>query len=289
MFLDWVGSRGKRPFFAWLHYWDVHRPYARDPEFEAMYSDGSRVERKVGRELWHYNLNSTRLESLGFGDPELSFISDRYDAGIYMFDMMFKELLDGLREKGMYDNTLLVLTSDHGESLLERKEMFFAHDPFLYNEVIKVPLMIAVPGRNTGRSVDENVMLVDIYPSILRFLGIEGKYPRQRDGEALELNGESPVGVEGREILSECFGWRFKRAILLDRMKYIYDFEKELCEAYDLARDGKEETSLDDDPGKAAIPGLMNRYRNDFIEDLNDRLIDRDQYERLKALGYVES
>jgi arylsulfatase len=183
MFLEWLDGRGKRPFFAWLHYWDVHRPYARDPRYEAMYSDGSDVERKVGRELWHYNLNSGRLEGLGFGNTELSFISDRYDAGIYMFDQMFEELLAGLKERGMYDNTLLVLTSDHGESLLEREEMFFAHDPFLYNEVIKVPLMIAVPGQHAARNVEESVMLVDIYPSILRFLGIEEEYSVQADPE----------------------------------------------------------------------------------------------------------
>jgi hypothetical protein len=72
-------------------------------------------------------------------------------------------------------------------------------------------------------------------------------------------------------------------------MKYIYDFEKDSCEAYDLSRDEKEELSLDADPGKAGVPELMNRYRNDFMNDLKDRLIDRDQYERLKALGYVES
>jgi arylsulfatase len=288
MFLKWLARRGTRPFFVWLHYWDVHRPYARDEKYEAMYSEGSAVSKKVGRELWHYNLTEDRMQNLGFGGPELDYIYDRYDAGIYMFDRMFQQLLDGLKELGVFDNTLIVLTSDHGESLLERDEMFFAHDPFLYNEVIKVPLLISVPGHRDQGKVSEPVMLVDIYPSILRLLGIEKRYDLASDGIAFNLDGRSETSGGARDILSECFGWRYKRAIIVDNVKYIYDFEKNACEIYDLVKDGEEKVMLDHGPQGTAITGMMNRYNNDFMEDLKARLMDHDQYERLKALGYVE-
>lgn len=288
MFFEWLGRQRQRPFFVWLHYWDVHRPYARDERYEAMYSDGSIVDRRVGRELWHYNLSGEEIRNLEFSTADLAYISDRYDAGIYMFDLAFRELVDGLKELGVFDNTLIILTSDHGESLLERDEMFFAHDPFLYNEVIRVPLLVRLPGNHARREVNEQVMLVDLFPSILRFLAIQEKYPIDSDGTAFDLAGIGGVSAGARDILSECFGWRHKRAIIAGSLKYIYDFEKKNCELYDLERDAAEKMMLEVDSGDSRVLEMMNKYDNDFVDDLRGRSMDNDQYERLKALGYVE-
>jgi len=85
-------------------------------------------------------------------------------------DSEIRKLFDGLESRGLLDNTLVVLTGDHGESLGEHGET--THGYFAYNSTIWVPLIITGPGINTAR-IDEYVSHIDIFPTICDFLGIE--------------------------------------------------------------------------------------------------------------------
>jgi len=294
MFLKWLKAKREAPFFVWLHYWDVHRPFAQDEQYELLYSDNKFNSREIGRELSHYNLREKNIKDLGFTEDDLRYLYDRYDAGIYTFDLMFKNLLAGMKEMGVYDNTIIVLTSDHGESLMERTEMYYAHDPFLYDEVINVPLIIKLPGGHTKVELEEPVMLVDLLPTLLMTLGIRDRYNIETDGIALDLPVKysllNPVGVvsNGRDIVSECFGWRQKRAVIIDGVKYIYDFQKDEFEVYDLVIDGAEIVNNNFNDMPVNIEKIMNSYNNDLTGAVKENDMDAEQYERLKALGYID-
>lgn len=288
MFLEWLRDKGDSPFFVWLHYWDVHRPYARDQRYESVFSESRIVNRRIGRNMKHYNLRRKNIEELGLTENDLNYICDRYDAGIYTFDLVFKDLIEGLKKLGLFDRTVIVMTSDHGESLLERDEMYFTHDPYLYNEVINVPLIIKLPDDQKTLEINEPVMLVDLMPTLLRLFGISNKYHIESDGMSLDLSGATENLGSSREIVSECFGWRHKRAIIIDDIKYIYDFEKSDFEVYDLREGEKEQASIPQEELAVFYGKVMKNYKNDMAAVAEDEEMDANEYEMLKSLGYIE-
>ena len=108
--------------------------------------------------------------------------SDLYDAEIASLDDAVGELLDGMREAGLLDDTIVVVTSDHGEHFGERQRV--EHSFSLYRPILHVPLLVRVPGRLTGgRVVDDLVRLEDVFPTILDACG--RPVPPGLDGESL--------------------------------------------------------------------------------------------------------
>ncbi len=288
IFLKWLKGNRDSPFFVWLHYWDVHRPYARDEKYELLYSNGRFSSREIGRKMSHYNLRRKKIEELGLSDDDLHFIYDRYDTGIFTFDVAFRELLEGLKELNLYNNTIIIVTADHGESLLERDEMYFAHDPFLYNEVIHVPLLVRIPNADGKQVVEDPVMLVDLLPTLLEYFGMSSEYKIDSDGIAIDIREKPYNGNGNREIVSECFGWRHKRALIEDGIKYIYDFQNNEYEVYDLSVSEIQEAHIPSRQLKLCIDKIMHNFNNNLLPGVDEEEMDTGQYGQLKALGYIE-
>ena len=95
----------------------------------------------------------------------------RYDAEIAYADYAFGRVLDVLEELSVLDTTLVVFTADHGEALGERGQYYLHHEPYVYDEVLRLPLIIAGPGVPAGRS-ERLVQSVDVMPTVLEMLDI---------------------------------------------------------------------------------------------------------------------
>src|SRR5690606_27537973 len=108
------------------------------------------------------------------------FLSDRYDDSIRFVDDQLKLLFDGLKEDGFLDNTIIIITSDHGESFLEHGRI--GHQESLYKELLMVPLIISGPGIKAQR-IPDAVNLVDLFPTVLDLLGLPPS--RQPEGHSL--------------------------------------------------------------------------------------------------------
>ena len=135
-FLDWQGTVGRRPFFAFLNFFDAHEPYRPAEEFRR-----------------HF----VRKPSDAVG---------RYDAAIATIDDVIGRTLQVLQERGVLDNTVLVVTADHGEAFGEHG--FTTHGNTLYLETLKVPLLVRFPGVvPAGRRIDAAVSLVDVTSTVL--------------------------------------------------------------------------------------------------------------------------
>ena len=108
-----------------------------------------------------------------FMTPEdIRWISDSYDDGVRYLDAFIEEVLSALRRMGVYDDTAIVLTSDHGEMLLEQPGLI-GHRRFLYEPVLHVPLIVKPPGGAGGRRIEDLVSTVDIFRTLLDFSGVE--------------------------------------------------------------------------------------------------------------------
>ena len=291
-FLAWVDG-DEQPFAAWVHLWDVHRPYGfrdwnpdyfrgrieREPNAMTLAYEETRFGTptppstvEMGRTEGAYNLSAQRRAELvaQLGPQrtaaDLDYITSRYDGGVWYADQGLGQLLDGLAQRGLLDNTLVVITADHGESLREREPCYFTHDPFLYEETLHVPLLVRLPGaEHAGERVSSLTRHVDIIPTIHEVLdvpllgdeqgkslvpAIEGKpqgltflLAQTKTKNAKERVARIEPGVEG---------WLEERVALSDgKYKLIHDVALARWSLFDLTADPKEQEDLSGDPAHA--------------------------------------
>jgi arylsulfatase A-like enzyme len=163
--LSWQRNRG-RPFFAFLNYNDAHTPY-KDPDDPAP-GFGIRPS------SWHDRLvlqqwNTLEKTKLPYHDVQMA--NDLYDDAIAYLDRRLGALLDELQRRGVLEDTVVIVTSDHGEHLGDH--MLFFHGCSLYRQLVEVPLVVVCPKRvPAGRLVAEPVSLRDLPATVLDLLGL---------------------------------------------------------------------------------------------------------------------
>jgi arylsulfatase A-like enzyme len=189
-FLRWLDRREPgRPFFAFLNYYDAHTPYLPPAEFAQKFSP------VIPRGYFH--------EGARLAPEVIDELRDAYDGAIAYLDYELGRLLADLRERGLLDDTLLIVTSDHGESFGEHGLM--AHGNSLYLNLLHVPLVIVNPARvPTGRSIAEPVSLRDIPATVVDLIGLDGEigFP----GKSLSRHWADPLPVttlSGDVLLAE--------------------------------------------------------------------------------------
>ena len=278
--LEKLSRVSDRPFFLFFHTYEIHDPFhEREPYSDKCYSDfgddsardyiyGALARPRSADDdyLLYYDLMKWKKgEHVGsavpVGSDELELVSCLYDSGISYADAQIDRLLGWLEQRGLLENTLVVLTSDHGESLGEKG--LFKH-AYLYENNLMIPLVFRFPGgQNGGRSFDSQVSTVDILPTILEYLGIDDE--SRPDGESL-----LPM-IQGEEESHRPEAWSYaafeNRGISLridNQLKYIYNNT-----AMSPAHGHEELFGLRDDPGE-----LVNLAPGDpdAAEKLRDRL-----------------
>ena len=255
--IAWMAERSDQPFFAWVHLYDPHAPYA-PPEPYA-----SRFPRSM---------------------------QGAYDAEIAFTDAQAGRLLDALGPDR--SRTLIVVVGDHGESLGEHQEQ--QHGFFVYDAVTQVPLLIAGPAVPV-RTVAEQVRIVDVMPTILAATGVEA--PKAVQGSSLlpllsderaSQRRETPAFAESWYPRFH-YGWSELRALRDGRYKFIAAPRREL---YDTEHDPGELTNLAEanprlaDAMQGALDEMVARTSVD-AEAAAPQEVDPDVEERLRALGYV--
>ncbi len=255
---DWLEENNKQPFFLFVHYFDPHVPLIAPEPFAS----------RFGSSPWA-----------------------AYSAEIAYTDHHIGALLEKLKSLDLYESSLIIITSDHGEALGEHGES--EHGYFIYDCSVRVPLIIKAPGQSRARRVEEIVGIVDIVPTVCSILGIE-----------------KPLGVRGMDLSRYIQGgttnkqrrYLYSESLLpcdincnpllgvsSNGWKYIQTTREEL---YDLQRDPKELQNL------AAIePEHSQKMQkqlklildeNTKTDENESRLIlDEESRKRLASLGYV--
>jgi arylsulfatase A-like enzyme len=170
-FLDWLADRRRdRPFFAYLNYFDAHEPYVPPEGFAGRFGIRPRLPRDF-RSLLDY-------ASPGWStvhEREIVMARDCYDDCISFLDDQLGQLLDQLESQGVLDDTLVIITSDHGEAFYEHGS--FLHGNSLYLEEIAVPLVILAPNAPAGRVVTQPVSLRDLPATVIDQSGLSAGSP----------------------------------------------------------------------------------------------------------------
>jgi arylsulfatase A-like enzyme len=288
--LEWIEQAPTDRFFLFLHYYDVHSDYRALPSYERQFvrrgeavADGSTQQ-----------LRRLRNGEVALGEADATRLLDLYAAGIRQLDDGIARLLRALRERGLLADTLLVITSDHGEEFLEHGGVL--HGRTQYDEVLRVPLIVVGPGVPAQLRVHEPVSLIDVVPTVLARLGL----PAPTDLDGLDLSPllrEGSRGSLGRELL---FGEAdhgnptpdATRSVRAGRWKAILHRDGERLELYDLEADPHERH-----PVTSAHPDVAERLRREIDAFMRDEQpidpsravppLERDEIEALEALGYL--
>jgi len=191
-FLDWLDGVGKRPFFGFLNYFDAHDPYLPPDDWFRRIAGYSRPDhlsplRRLG----------IRQRKDQMRPADILLERDSYDASIAWLDGEIGKLLAELGRRGLRENTIIVVTSDHGEEFGEHG--VFLHGHSLYRDALHVPLIIVAPGRTPrGERVTQPVSLRDLPATILAL--VNGHSSTTFPGASLQRfwsgtppQGEAPV------------------------------------------------------------------------------------------------
>lgn len=253
--LAWLKKHRNEKFFLFLHGYDVHGQSTPPDGYDYRFVDKDYDKRYSGSELEQEILREEGLEKgqLTMRNEDVRFWRAIYDEKIQRADAKFGMFLDEFSKLGLDEETVFVLTSDHGTEVYEHRR--FDHGFTLYQELIHVPLVFKLPGENFEMRIDERVSSVDIMPTILELLGIEQSknVQRQLRGKSLlpAMRGE-PVK---RDVISETNyrEYTYKRSIIADdHWKLIYTLELRTRELFNLKNDPNETTNLVDlHPDKA--------------------------------------
>lgn len=294
--LDWLRQAGHRgPFFLFLNYMDAHTPYVppppfntkfpgRDPHF-APFSDYARLKRAV---LDHtYRLRPSERDHL----------TSQYDGGLAYLDSEIGHLLRELREMGLYDNTLILITADHGEAFGEHDSLEHAIG-FLYQDQVHVPLLVKYPRQQEGRISDEMASDVDFMPTVLECAHL--KAPANLQGRPLQLTDNTTApgvvyAADGRltSIGDAKVPLRFqglRRAAFSGSLELI-TWSQGPPELYDLATDPAEAHNLyrADDPLAAALMSHVKTWSASIPRQHKlPAKVDKSVLEGMRSLGYIQ-
>jgi arylsulfatase A-like enzyme len=266
-------ARAEEPFFAFVHYFDPHYPYTPPDGYDSMFATGS--------------------------DDDLAATIGAYDGEIAFADREVDVLLRFLERSGLDDETLVVVTADHGEGLMDHGHL--KHGIHVYEEAVRVPLLFRLPGGTEGGKIlAEPVELLDLMPTILDLAGVEAGDDLQGRNLAGALRGTDrldpgravylhrrhydPQTIGRIRVAGEKFGIR------VGPWKYIEGEEGDSPELFHLIDDPQERVNLADS-------------RPDVAEDLASRIaawkaaharggfeqpeLSPEDRERLEALGYL--
>ncbi len=250
--IPWLDSVKQKPFFAWIHLYDPHAPYEPPEPFAARYR----------------------------GQPYLGEVA--------YTDQVVGRLVSWLKTAGAWDNTILVLMADHGESLGEHGEK--SHTFFVYDAVVHVPFIVRTPWGDRGRN-SAQVATVDLMPTVLDLVGLEAQ--ESIDGRSLARLVLDPAAEAGGLAYSETYftrfhyGWQHLRALRDGTWKYIDAPKPELY-------------AIREDPGETKNVFKANSRRAEDLRLAMERMggsgaqaapdkssLDPETLQRLAALGYV--
>lgn len=300
--LDTIKARGGKRFFAYIHFMDVHLPYNKN-KFNYLFTS-----KRKDRHFGPGKLSLSRVKrpmlngTLSADDKE--YLAGLYDGQIRSVDENIKALVSWLKEKGMFENTLLVFTSDHGEEFWDHRN--FEHGHSLYNELVHVPLIL-VGNKLKPSVVEKPVRSIDLLPTVLKMAGIDTGNYRLEGTDILA----APPAVETHNpgvsifVMNTLYGpekycvLHGDRKLIFNTKEWTKDKNKfrgfpgeDEYELYDIAGDPLETKNLADLDSEKETLSRLKKMLTEFIDKKSTvkskRVkIDKKTKDELKSLGYL--
>jgi len=281
------------PVFLYLHFMEPHTPY--DPPeviLDSVFGDAERPD------LEDLNRRAVLAQKFAPSPEVIENVGRLYDAELMALDGALRRLFVSLEVRGLLENALVVVTSDHGEELGERGRLGHGHT--LHEELIRIPLLLRTPGQTRGADVRVAASHVDLAPTLLDYAGIEA--PAAFEGESLRpfveagLAGDGAPPAPPRVVFSELYRedpsrLRHRRAIVRGDEKLLETVDGRL-EFYSLGGDPAErDPDALSEARRAELQELLEQRSRSAERGATPRRtepLDEEMRESLRGLGYVE-
>ncbi len=277
----WLNDEYKnQPFFMFINYMDAHIPYIPPSPYKYMFKGRKKIPLGV-------DIPGIEKGEKTISQPEKEHIRSLYDGEIAYLDHHLGMLFKRLKSMNLYKDSIIIVTSDHGEELGEHGLVDHGHH--LYEPEIKIPILIKL---NNNTEMDKNlikkdrpVQNMDIFPTVLDLLNIE--IPDNNQGVSLFSKKEHP-------IISECYGAlnRDLTSIIKNNYKYIYSSNGD-DKLFDLSNDKNEKNNIIHSyPEIASLErSEIFKWKKEIPKKIlleNFRKLDSEMLKRLKTLGYIK-
>lgn len=291
--LKWLDRPKTKPFFLLVHYFDPHLTYDPPQPFRRQFAAPQDADTNDFIFGTTANMVQYRQGLSNLGGETIARLEKLYDAEVAYLDCEVGNLLNGIYKRGLDENTIIIITADHGEEFFDHKS--FEHGHTLYHELLHVPLIIKVPGTDknqTQKVVKSTVRLIDIAPTLCELTGIApGKEFMGKDLVPLikgqkensrPVLSQAPMWVWG----NESFAWQ------KDGFKLIYNSAGGSPMLFSVTEDILEQNNLVEShyglyrkmmqDADLILRSLQRQKNNLQTPDLST-----DDIERLRSLGYI--
>ena len=324
---DWISSSAKQQFFVFWHHFEVHAPYLNGDFVQDVVPGerGASIREEIRKikeiplsKVWPGGASVQRKGQVKVLRKHEAFDRDTCEAlyvgGVLEADRWLGRLVDLLKKEGVYDRTMIVVTSDHGEEFADHNPNLYynIHGHILYEEMIHVPLIIKLPSSYAaGTRVHQVARTIDVMPTILDFLDISPS-PDEMQGESLAIFWEKPVAQgPSRTAFTEAMARaNEKKSLRTERYKYILSVDAKTVkehgrgflpvdhplapELYDLRKDPMEKRNLlRKNPGEEVrqLAERFDRQLRDHVAaqqgEAEKTNLDQSTVEKLRGLGYM--
>jgi len=285
--INWIEKNQEEKFFMFLHTYETHHPYT--PKKQHLESLGFNYDGNLPEQISIELIEKINRGEIQLTDEDREHIVNAYDAEIVSMDSAFGVLLDYLEKKDLYEKTLIIFTSDHGEEFGEHGIMA-THSHSLYNELLHVPLIIKLPySKYSSEEIDELVGCVDISPTLLDMLNLKafeisdgksfmGLLENHNQDHNVHLLAQQDVPFNNEDnrhwaIMNE--SWKFYDSRL-------FDYKNDFFEKQDVS-----ESHLD------IVKNLLDNadliLKHQLPQPPEQKIkIDKDLEKKLKSLGYIK-
>lgn len=288
MSVDWLEANRDQDNFFWVHYIDPHLPYTPPEGLVPLV----KPPRNLSKQFVHRTSKRISLDIVE-SEAQRAWLKALYSSEVRYIDDYVGKLIDALVRLGLYEESLIVLTSDHGEEFWEHGS--YEHGHTLYDELIGVPLMVKLPGLETTGRRENFVSIESVMPTILDLCKIDYDDEGIEHGSLAPLWGTEPDSFVGRPIVSTgLLFYQEKVSIIFDEFKYIRSLVTGEEELYNMRDDPAERLCI-----AKESPDLVERARrmlaahSEMGEAMRDRFdlrpdaMDAETIEKLKSLGYM--
>jgi len=293
------GAKAERPFFLWLHYVNPHAPYEPPAPYDKQFLDAEAQAGPKQHVVSGFRGGIPRPLYVP-GQKRVGYYVAQYDGEIAAVDQQLGLVLDALAASPAGGKTLVVLASDHGESLGEH-DYYFDHGEDLFEPCLRIPLIVAAPGGRRGQRSDVWASTLDVVPTVLD--AVKVPYPPDLGGESLFAVTGSGAGPKRERLFAQndrnlmtTFDGHFKLVAKLEdgRTSYaLYDRASDPGERKDVAGEQPEELRRQRRELELFVEATDREWaatrRRLEGAPQSEGTLSREACDRLQALGYVDS
>jgi arylsulfatase A-like enzyme len=298
----WLDENKSKPFFLFLHCYDIHFPYAPPAPYDKIFHDFSYTGHLTPDVE---TIKAARYKKITTNDDDVRHFVALYDGGIRYTDAHIGEFLAYLKEAGLYDQSLIIITSDHGEEFKEHGS--FDHWQLYYRPNLHVPLIMRIPDYPKKEiRIKDLAQSIDIMPTILELAGRPAHPKAQGQSLVSLINGQKTF--LNRTIWKSYNAWEkdsvisfaeqpgespgaYDCSIINDGYQMVYKLKPYSIELFNIITDPLTQNNIAE--GCKDISERLSSKVNDYLNKKNmywgpTATLDEETREQLKALGYVQ-